>query len=175
MQPLGAREVEHRLVDRDRLDGGGDIVHQRPDLAGDRGVFVHVGADHRRVRAGPQRLEHRHRRADAELARIVAGRHDDPPPAAADQHRPVGEGGIVPLLDRGVEGIAIDMPDRQPGEFRVPRDPGRPAGRAGRSPAGRGEAVAAERFHAKKLVGAGGRVNRAGCGRRTGPRIGFGG
>ena len=59
------------------------------------------------------RLEHRHRRADAVGARDVAAGGDDAAFAAADDHRLVGERGVVALFDRGVEGVAVDMRDGQ--------------------------------------------------------------
>jgi hypothetical protein len=65
-------------------------------------------ADHGRMRAERQRLEHRHRRAHAEGARDVAGGRHHAALAAADDDRLVGELGIVALLDGGVERVAID-------------------------------------------------------------------
>ena len=77
------------------------------------------GGTYGRVRAELARLEHRHGRADAEGARHVAAGRDDAALAAADDHRLVGERRVVALLDRGVEGVAIDMRDRQ--RVRAPR------------------------------------------------------
>ena len=112
---------------------------QRADLAADGGVFLHVRADHRGVGAGAERAVHRHRRADAEGARVVARRHHHAPPAAADQHRPAAQRRVVALLDRGVEGVAVDMGDREAGELGVAHHPHRPAGpaRRPRRPPGR--------------------------------------
>ena len=79
-----------------------------------RGIFGHVGRQDDRLRAELQRPRHRHRRAHAEGAGdVAAGRDDAAPPAAADDQRLVGSSGRVALLDRGVEGVAIDMGDRQ--------------------------------------------------------------
>ena len=41
----------------------------------------------------------------------VAGGGDDAAAAAADDDRAVGEAGIVALLHRGVEGVAVEMGD----------------------------------------------------------------
>jgi hypothetical protein len=46
----------------------------------------------------------------AEPARLVAGgRHHPALPAAADGHRPATQLGIVPLFDRRVEGVHVDV------------------------------------------------------------------
>ena len=60
----------------------------------------------------------------------VASGGDDAAFAAADDERLIGEAGIVALLDRGVERIAIDMGDRKRAKLRVDEQPRRPAGRA---------------------------------------------
>ena len=85
----------------------------------DGGIFLHVGLDHHRVGAGVQRLEHGHGRAHAIGAGDVAGGGDHAALAAADDHRLVGERGIVALLDGGEEGVAIDMGDGERFAFRV--------------------------------------------------------
>ena len=70
------------------------------------------------LRTELQRTRHRHRRAHAESARDIAGGRDDAAPsAAADDQRLVGERRVVALLDRGVEGVAIDM-----GDFEIVAD-----------------------------------------------------
>jgi hypothetical protein len=82
VQPLGARQVEKRLVDGDRLHQGGEFAHHLAHLFADPGVFLHVGLDDDGVRAGVERLEHRHRRPDTPNARDVAtGRDHAAPPA----------------------------------------------------------------------------------------------
>jgi hypothetical protein len=117
VQPLGARQIEKRLVDRERLDQRGQCQHQLPDLAADARIFVHVRPDHARMRAQPKRLEHRHCRSHPEGSGDVAGRGDNAAPSAADDHRLGGKRGIVALLDRGVEGVAIDVGDGKPRQF----------------------------------------------------------
>ena len=76
-------------------------------------VLRHVRLDHHGVRAGRQRLEHRHGAAHAVGARDVAGGRDHAALAAADDHRPGQQLRPVALLHRGVEGVAVDMRDGQ--------------------------------------------------------------
>ena len=61
---------------------------------------------------------------------IAAGQHHAAH-AAADDHRPVGELRPVALLDAGIERIAIDMRDGQPGELGMGDEAGRAAGGTG--------------------------------------------
>ena len=130
MQARGSRQVHERFVDRDRLDQRRELEHERAHLAADARVFLHVGPDHAGVRAQPPRLEHGHRRSHAERARHVAGREHDAALASADDHRFVRERRIVALLDRGIEGVAVDMGDRKRVEFRMAQQARRAARRA---------------------------------------------
>ena len=74
MQPLGAGEIEKGFVDRQRLDQRRQRLHQR---CAPRARPWHISPCSGRttlgVRAEPQRLEHRHRRAHAIGAGDVAG------------------------------------------------------------------------------------------------------
>ncbi len=72
------RRVPERLVDRKRLNERRQFLHRRADLAPDLDVFLHVGADDHRLRAGLQGLEHRHGRPDAMNAGNIAGGRDHP-------------------------------------------------------------------------------------------------
>ena len=137
VQPLGAGQIEEGLVDRQRLDQRRQREHHLADLAADPRIFFHVGPDHSGVRAQPQRLEHRHGRSHPEGAGDVAGRGDDAALAAADDHRLGGKRRIVALLDRGVEGVAIDMGDGERAEFVVAQQARRAAGAAARPTAAR--------------------------------------
>ena len=124
--------------------GGRELEHHRADGAGDLDVALHARADHHRLGAELQRLEHRHGRADAVDPRDVAGGGDDAAVAAADDDRLVGEAGVVALLHRGVEGVAVEMGD---GEARSARGAQGARAAAGRAAARRvrdGQAVAAE-------------------------------
>ena len=60
---------------------------------------------------------HRHRRADAERARLVAGRGDDAAlaDAAADDDRLAAQARVVALLDRRVECVHVEMEDAPQG------------------------------------------------------------
>ena len=66
---------------------GVSLAIMRADLPPDRDVFGEVRADHHRVGAGLQRLEHRHGAAHAVDPRDVAGGGDHAAHAAADDHR----------------------------------------------------------------------------------------
>ena len=121
-------EVEHRLVDRQRLHQRRQAPHQRADAARRGDVLRHVRADHHRVRAEPQRLEHRHGAAHARGPGDVAGGGDHAAPAAADDHRQGQQLRPVALLDAGVEGVAIHMRDGELQQLRMPQQPPRAAG-----------------------------------------------
>src|SRR5262245_2087780 len=86
--------------------------------------------DHHRLGAGGERLEHRHGRAHAIEPGDIAGGRDDAAPATAADHRPVADRRVVALLDAGIEGIAVEMGDRQAAELGVADMPGRATGRA---------------------------------------------
>ena len=64
-------------------------------------------------RAQPDRLRHRHRRADAERPRLVARRGDDAALVglAADGERLAAQRRVVALLDRRVERVHVDVED----------------------------------------------------------------
>ena len=111
VQGLRARQVHERLVDGERLNLRREIQHHRPDLAADGGVLLHVGLDDGRLGAGLQSLEHRHGRMHAVGAREIAARGDHTPVTAADDHGDVAKLRAVALLDRGVEGVAVEMGD----------------------------------------------------------------
>ncbi len=113
MQPLGAAKFQKCLVDRQRLHQRRQILHQRPYLAPDPDIFLHIRTDDDGLWACLQRLEHRHRRAHSVDAGNVACSGDDAAFAAADDHGLVGKLGIVALLDGRIEGVAIDMRQRQ--------------------------------------------------------------
>ena len=134
MQAFGAGQVEKGLVDRDGLHQGGNVPHHFADIAADTSVFCHVGFDDNRIGAGAQSLEHRHRGMDTVLPRHITGGHHDAAFLAADEHGLVPEGRIVAFLDTCIEGIAIDMGNRQLVELRVGDHAGGTTGRAGGGP-----------------------------------------
>ena len=64
-----------------------------------------------------------------------------------DDHGEVAKLRPVALLDRGIEGVAVEMGDGEIVQLRVPEDARRPAGRAGPGVRGRpAAAVAAQRL-----------------------------
>jgi hypothetical protein len=123
MQRLRAGKVQHRLVDRQRLDHGRETLHQRAYLPRGSDVFAEIGTDHHGVRARFQRLEHRHGGAHAGQPRDVAGGANHAAGAAADDHRFRCQFRPVALFDAGVKCIAIDMRDGKAKQFRVADDP----------------------------------------------------
>ena len=113
---LAAVEVEKGLVDRQRLDEGRETHHPRPDFAPDPGIFGHVGRQDHCIRTQSPGSRHRHRRAHAKgSGDVTAGGDHAARPRAADDQRLVVEARIVALLDRGVEGVAVDMGDGEAG------------------------------------------------------------
>ena len=119
MQALRAGQVEKGLVEGKRFHEWCHLEHQVLHLAGCGCVFLHVGPDDNGVRAGFQRLEHGHGGLHAKGSRDVAACRDDATLSAAHDDRLVGEGRVVPLFDGGIEGVAIDVGDRQAFEFVV--------------------------------------------------------
>ena len=155
-----------------RLDLRREIEHGAAHGAADLGVFRHVGPDHRGVRAAAERLEHRHGRADAVGARNVAGGRDHAALAPADNHRLVDERRVVALLDRRIEGVAIDMGDGERAERAVAHEPRRAARSAARGGRRRiGEAVAAEAHDSLKVSHAPRRAAERGMGARDIARV----
>ena len=131
MQGLGAGKIEKGLVNRQGLHQRCQRQHPRPNLAADGDVMIHPRANHHDVRTAFQRLPSRHCRADAELPGDIAGSGDNTALAPANNHRPVTDVGIVALFDRGIEGITVNMCDRQAEQFAPAAHIGRPAGGAG--------------------------------------------
>ena len=86
VQPLGAAEIEERLVERERLDQRGQRIHQRPDLCRDLGVIADAGRDHDGVGTELAGLKHRHGGAHArDPGDIATGGHHAALPASHDQ------------------------------------------------------------------------------------------
>ena len=78
-------------------------------------VLAAVDRHEDRVRAQRARGPQRHRRADAEHARLVRRGADDAAivrPAAADDDRLAAQRRVVALLDRGEERVEVDVQDR---------------------------------------------------------------
>lgn len=82
--------------------------HLGAHLASDLPVLGHVRTYHDGIRAGFQRLEHRHGRTHAVEPRELTAGENNPADAAADDDWAIGQLRLVALLDRRVEGVAID-------------------------------------------------------------------
>lgn len=119
-----APDVEERLVDADLLDQRRDVRervhHRRRDLP----VGRQVRRDDDRLRAHPPRHRHRHRRVHTERAGLVGGREHDRPLLAADDDRPSAQLWPASQLDRGEEGIHVDVQDRAAVLLGAPVAPG---------------------------------------------------
>src|SRR6516165_9566409 len=95
------------------IDEGRELEHERPYLARDTGIFLHVRSDDAGMRAQAARLEHGHRRSHAERACHIAGSEHDTTGAAADDYGLVGKRWVIAFLDRGIERVAVDVGDAQ--------------------------------------------------------------
>ena len=104
-----SRQIHESFVDRDRFDQGRELEHERPYLARDTGIFLHVRPDDAGMWAQAVRLEHGHRRSHAKRACHVTGSEHDTAGAAADDYGLVRERWVIAFLDRGIERIAVDM------------------------------------------------------------------
>jgi hypothetical protein len=113
VQPLRACQVEKCLIDRQRLDQRRESEHRLAHFSANLNVFCHVGLYHGGLWTTPSGLEHRHCRTNAVGACDVAGGSHHATLAAADNHRFIGQRGIVSLLDRGVKCVAIDVGDAE--------------------------------------------------------------
>jgi hypothetical protein len=113
LAPRVLGHVEVRLVERQRLDERCHRAEDREDGLRYGPVLLEVGPHDDQLRAETHRPRHRHRRPHPEAARLVAGRRDDAPArrAASDGHGTPRQGRIVPLLDRRVERIHVDVQD----------------------------------------------------------------
>ena len=107
--PPQPADVEERLVDRQALDQGcGLVEHLEHRLAGLR-VGRHARLHDNRPRAQPARLGAAHGRTNPERLGLIAGGEHDAP---ADDDGTPAQAGIVPLLDRRVEGVEVGVQDR---------------------------------------------------------------
>ena len=131
MKAGGAGQVEKGFIDRQRFDQGRDVLHHVADTIALGGILAMVGADHHGIGTGLQRLEHRHRRADAIETRDITTRGYDPPFSAAHNDWSVFQGGIVAFFDGCKEGVAIEMSDGQRCDVFIADYTMPPAARAG--------------------------------------------
>ncbi len=105
--------VEKGFVERQRLDQFGVVGEYVVHLPRCLAVDGHASRDQDQLRAAFERGRARHRRAHAELARLVArGRdHAATRRAAADGNRFALQCRVVAHLDGGVKTVCIDMND----------------------------------------------------------------
>ena len=90
--------------------------------------LLEVRPDDDELRAEPHGARHRHRRAHAERARLVARRRDDAAlvGVAADGDRLAAQRRVVALLDGRVEGVHVDVEDAPHAAVVPLRKSGRP-------------------------------------------------
>jgi hypothetical protein len=112
---LRARQIEERLVDRERLDERREVPKDGHDLFADGAVLGTVDGHEDALRAERACRAQRHGGVHTELARLVRGSADDATvvrPAAADDHRLAAQRGVVALLDGRKERVEVRMQDR---------------------------------------------------------------
>jgi len=101
-------DVEEGLVDREPLDEGRRVLEHPEHRLARLAVGLHPRADDHRVGAEPPGEPATHRGSDAVGLRLVArGEHD---PGAHDDGTP-SERRVVPLFDRGIEGVRVCVQD----------------------------------------------------------------
>ena len=113
LAPGVLRHVEVRLVEREGLHLRGHGAIEIEHLLRDGAVLREVGADNLQLGTTADRLRHRQRRSDAELARLVAGRRDHAAPfrPSTDGDRPAAQLRPITLFDRRVERVHVDVHD----------------------------------------------------------------
>jgi len=112
-QAAAAGDVEVRLVDRRHLDLVGEAAQQIDEAVVHNAVGREVGHQERALRAEPLGLADRHGRAHAAGARLVRAGGDDAATATrpADDDGQAAQLGAPRLLDRGEEGVHVDVED----------------------------------------------------------------
>jgi hypothetical protein len=104
-------EVEVALVDPRPLDAGNDLADRVPDDPRVLAVERVPRSEEHGVRAAAKRLGRAHCRVDPERPRrVVRGRyHSAPMRISTDDQRLVAKRRILELLDRGEEGVEVEM------------------------------------------------------------------
>ena len=104
-------DVQIGFVEAQGLDEVGIVGEDRADLARNLPVNVEARLDEDQLGAFPFGGNRRHRRSDAERARLVArGGHHSAMPATDSDRLPL-QLRIIALFDRRVEGVHVDMDD----------------------------------------------------------------
>jgi hypothetical protein len=127
MQSRCAGKIKEGLIDGERLDEGRQLEHKLAHLFANGGIFPDIRLNDNGLRAKCQGFEHRHGGFHAFDTCHIAGRGDNPAGAAADNNGSVLDIRIVALLDRCIEGIAINMGNGKLMYFRMPFKPRPPA------------------------------------------------
>lgn len=106
-------QLQVGLVQGERLDQFGVVVEDRAQLLRDLHIGGKARRDEDRLRTQSARLGTGHGASDAELAGRVACRADHRPAVGRSAHhqRQAPKRGVVPLLDRRVEGVHVHMHD----------------------------------------------------------------
>ena len=111
-QSHGARHVDERLVEADRLHYRSDVGQDLVQLPAHLGVAAVAAGQEDRLGAELAGPHGRHSRVDPVDPGLVGARgHDAPGPGAADDHGLAGQGGIVEHLDRREERVHVDVQD----------------------------------------------------------------
>ena len=106
------RHVQKGFVERQRLHQFGIFAEDVADLLRDGLVDVETRRNEDQVGAQPPRRHGGKGRAHAVGTRLVAGRRDHAArPVVPHGDRTAPQGGVVALLDRGVEGVHVDVYD----------------------------------------------------------------
>src|SRR3989442_6491418 len=111
---LGPAEINEGLVDRYGFYQRRKVDEDAHDLNRNALVFPHVHRQEGGVRAEPRRAADRHRRADAEPARLIGSRGDDAAAGRAGAHddREAAQLRAIALLDRRIERVHVHVRDR---------------------------------------------------------------
>ena len=106
-------DVQVGFIERKGFDGLGDGEHQRADLQADGAVHGKARRREDELRATLLRAVGGHGGMDAIAARLVTGGSDYATffCRARDDERFVAPLGVVALLNRGVEGVHVDVDD----------------------------------------------------------------
>ena len=115
MQVLGAGEVDVRFVQRDHLDGGGEIA-QEPEQDVGQPPVLRIGARQKdRFRTQAPGLSQRHAGMQAEMPRFIraGGDHARLARLSADDHRLAAQAWLVRLFDGGEKSVDVRVQDHR--------------------------------------------------------------
>ena len=115
----GSGQIEEGFINREGLHQRRHIHHHAAHEAADFGIFRHVGLDDHSLWAKLQCLEHGHGGFHAADAGNVTSCRHNAPHAAANDEGLVGKLRVIALFDCGIEGVAVDVGDRELMQFGV--------------------------------------------------------